>query len=147
MSEKVLKTLKSGLRYKGSIPTPKKARATSIKMQEEPMVVHGRPVDSKEEYYVAKALDILGWDYYYQFMVGTRGVRGTQTLDFVVMTPGKWTILDVRGRYWHTGAREDGLDIERVARRKGWRLVVAWDNDVPGIKEATMFVRKEIGGQ
>lgn len=147
MSDKPLKTLKAGLRYKGSIPTPKKARATSIEMQEEPMVVHGREVDSKEEFYTAKALDILGWDYYYQFTVGIRGVRGSQTLDFVVMTPGKWTVVDVRGRYWHTGKREDELEIQRVIRKKNWRLVVAWDYQVPGIKEAVMFLRKEIGGR
>lgn len=110
------------------------------------MIIQGQEAMSKEEYYVSVALDKLGYDYQYQYETGLRGTRGNQRIDFLVYTPGKWTVLDVRGRYWHTGSRESELDLERVVRQKGWLLVVAWDKDVPSIEQATTFIRNALGG-
>lgn len=109
------------------------------------MVIKGQAAGSKEEYYVSKALDKLGYEYSYQVPVmGGRSVRGGQILDFLVDTPVKRTIVDVRGTYWHTGAREDSLDILRVTRKYGWHLLVAWDTDVPDEATALGFLRQRL---
>lgn len=106
------------------------------------MVIQGQPVGSKEEYYTGKALDILGYKYDYQHAVNYgRSRRGGQVLDFLVYTPITWTDLEVNGTYWHTGHRNDMLDMQRVTRQHGWRLVIAWDYNVPSIAAAVSFLR------
>lgn len=109
------------------------------------MVIKGQNAGSKEEYYVSKALDYLQLRYSYQVPVmGGRNVRGGQVLDFLVYTPVRETIVDVRGVYWHTGAREDNLDILRVARKFNYGLVIAWDYDVQDVAMATSFLRQHM---
>lgn len=118
-----------------------------VKETLEAMIIKGQPAGSKEEYFVAQGLNKLGLKYSYQVPVmGGRNVRGGQVLDFLVYTPGKYTIVDVRGTYWHTGAREDSLDILRVTRNYGWELLVAWDTDVPDEATALSFLRIHLGG-
>lgn len=149
----MLKTLKGGLRpslpkpeKRTAIPKPPKPRVVKIEEEPELMVIQGRPAMSKEEYWVSKALELLGWKYTYQYVVGMLGVRGTQKLDFLVYTPGKWTVVDVRGRYWHSGGREGELDLERVVHKKNWRLVVVWDTDISDVGNAKVFLQNQIGG-
>lgn|GEM_PF-7027327 len=121
--------------------------APLVKELPEVMMIRGQQAGSKEEYFVAQGLNKLGMKYSYQVPVmGGRNVRGGQVLDFLVYTPGKYTIVDVRGTYWHTGAREDSLDILRVTRRYGWLLLVAWDTDVPDEATALSFLRTHLGG-
>ncbi len=123
-------------------PSPLIARAATIVQTPSPLLIQGIPVGSQEEYNAGRALDILGYRYHYQYAVDYgRQRRGGQVLDFLVYTPIRWTVLDVRGTYWHTGRREDSLDIERVVRRHHWRLVVAWDRDVPSLSQAITFLR------
>lgn len=121
-------------------------KAKPLLTEPEVMMIKGQKAGSKEEYYVSKALDRLGLKYSFQVPVmGGRSVRGGQVLDFLVATPVKKTIVDVRGTYWHTGAREDSLDILRVTRKYGWALLVAWDTDVPDEATALSFLRQHLG--
>ncbi len=65
--------------------------------------VQGITPDSKEEIYVAMALDELGYGYDYQVGVGSaRDIAGTYVIDFVVYTPFAIP-LEVFGDYWHAG--------------------------------------------
>ena len=109
------------------------------------MIVHGQQAGSKEEWYVAQALEKMGFSFDYQVSVlGGRSRRGGQVLDFVVHTPVKWTVVDVRGTYWHTGHHEDSLSIQRAIKRKGYGLVVAWDTNVPSLEKAFEFLRANL---
>lgn len=140
------KTMPKPTTRKAAIPRPAKPRVRKIEPEPEVMLIQGRRPDSKEEYYVAMALERLGWRrYYYQFIVGLLGTKGYQKLDFVVPTPGRWTVIDVRGAYWHTGRREDELSLERAVKSRNWRLVVIWDYDATSIDAAASFLRTKIG--
>lgn len=121
-------------------------KAQPIQFPEPPHIVLGQPAGSKEEWYTSQALERLGWQYAFQYQVmGGRSVRGGQVIDFLVYTPGKWTIVDVLGTYWHTGKHEDRLSIQKVVAQKGWRLIEAWDYNVPSIDEAVSFLRARLG--
>ena len=68
-------------------------------------LVHGIMPDSKNEYYVALALDRLGYDYHFQKVLGMAGVRGSQTIDFVVYNPYPVAVF-IQGEYWHNKKTE-----------------------------------------
>ncbi|CAK0772634.1 conserved hypothetical protein [Gammaproteobacteria bacterium] len=129
--------------------TPKavfhKAKDLTVDPEAGPLLVLGQPAGSKEEWRTAQALNIMQWQYAYQYPVfGGRSRRGGQVIDFLVYTPGRYTIVDVRGSYWHTGKHNDALDIERVARRKNWILVILWDYDCKSVSEALTFLRSHL---
>lgn len=121
-------------------------RAEEIKGEEDlpPFIIRGQTADSKPEYWVSLALDIIegktGWGWAYQVPVNYGRLReGGNVIDFLVYTPGRWTMLDPMGRPFHTGAREDRFQMERVARQKNWNLL-AWFTDEPQVatKELTL---------
>jgi len=122
------------------------ARPTKISMPEPAHIIQGQPAGSKEEWWTSQALERLGFEYQYQYSVfGGRSVRGGQMLDFLVYTPGKWTIVDVLGAYWHTGKNEDRLSIQKVVVEKKWRLVEAWDYLIPSLDKTISFLRARLG--
>lgn len=105
-----------------------------------PFFILGEQAGSKDEYWVSLALEkiqeLTGWTWEYQVPVdGGRRRRGGQVVDFLLNTPGRKTIIDVRGKYWHTGARDDLRDIEDVARKRNWALI-GWFTDETPSKEA-----------
>lgn len=116
---------------------------------EPPFFVRGRQADSKDEYWVALALDkiekITGWTWEYQVPVfGGRERAGGNVIDFLVHTPGRRTILDPMGKPFHTGHREDRYQMERVARRMNCELI-AWFTDQTRTREATYsFLRQKL---
>ncbi len=69
------------------------------------MIVQGVRVDSINEYNVALALDRLNLDYAFQYYFGDMGIRGSQTIDFLVYTTPKPTPLFVHGEYWDAGVK------------------------------------------
>lgn len=73
-------------------------------------VVQGIVPDSKNEWYVALALEKLKIEYWYQYPIfGGHTVRGGQVVDFVVFCPMAVPVF-VQGAYWH-GTRSEGEDI------------------------------------
>lgn len=114
-----------------------------------PFFVRGQKAGSRDEYWVSLALDLIeiqtGWGWAYQVPVnGGRTVRGGNVVDFLIYTPGRWTILDPKGRYWHSGPNEDAYQMQRVARRKDWRLI-EWFTDELKTRDAVyQFLRREL---
>jgi hypothetical protein len=131
-------------KFDGKIIRPRKlklersVRVPVIKSQEDlpPYFIRGRQADSKDEYWSSLALEkiaeLTGWGWAYQVPVygGRMGHGLGNVVDFLIYTPGPWTMLDPMGRYWHTGRHEDRRQMEEVARRKHWRLI-AWFTDDP----------------
>lgn len=92
--------------------TPKPAE---IKEQEITLdLVQGRMPDSKNEYYVALALDKLGIDYWFQVLLGQAGIRGSQMIDFVVFNPHAIAVF-VQGEYWHNKETESEDTLKHAA--------------------------------
>lgn len=126
-------------------------RAEILKNPEDqpPFYVRGELADSKDEYWCGLNLEriekITGWSWEYQVPVyGGRSRSGGNVVDFIVHTPGMWTILEPMGRPWHTGRREDRYQLEDVARKKNWNLI-AWFTDEVNTREMQyQFLRKEL---
>jgi hypothetical protein len=75
---------------------------------------------------------------------GGREIRGGNVIDFLIYTPGMYTMLDPKGRYWHTGRHEDQAEMQNVARKKGYRLI-EWFTDQTPTKEAVYsFLKREL---
>lgn len=71
---------------------------------EEPMgLIQGQVPDSKEEWWIAKALNRLGISYTYQYPVQGGRARGGYLVDFVVNTVPLATMIEPVGNHWHTG--------------------------------------------
>ena len=124
-------------------PRAPKPNARILKLKDPtdqpPFFIRGQQADSKDEYWVSLALEKIekatGWGWDYQVPVYGGRMRGGNVIDFLIYTPGMWTMLDEMGRYWHTGHKEDRNQMENVARRKHWRLI-AWFTDETPTKEA-----------
>src|SRR5688572_3599074 len=66
-------------------------------------LIQGQVPDSKEEWWISKALDRLGVSYTYQFPVNGGRERGGYLVDFVVNTVPLATMIEPEGNHWHTG--------------------------------------------
>jgi hypothetical protein len=74
------------------------------KAPEEPMgLIQGQVPDSKEEWWIAKALNRIGVSYTYQYPVSGGRTRGGYLVDFVVNTTPLATMIEPIGNHWHTG--------------------------------------------
>lgn len=88
------------LQYLNRISMPRTLPAKIV--EEEPVInlVQNILPDSKNEYYVALALDKLNIDYIFQYQLGLSGLRGSQVIDFIVYNPHPMAVF-VQGEYWH----------------------------------------------
>lgn len=137
-----------GRSAKVKLPKP---RATVIKdpAEEPPYFVRGEQAASKDEYWMGLAMEkiekLTGWGWDYQVPVyGGRTRRGGQVVDFLLYTPGRWTVIDVKGRYWHTGHHEDSRDIEDVCRKRNWNLIGWFTDETPSKELVYQRLRQEL---
>lgn len=108
--------------------------------------IQGKQPDSKEEVWVAMALDRLKLRYIYQFEIfGGTSLRGGILIDFLVWNPFE-TPVEVLGEYWHTG--EMGSDdkfrqaiIEQVFNKQ---VVNLWTQDLIDPETTYSVVRNEL---
>jgi hypothetical protein len=66
-------------------------------------MVQGQWVDSKQELWVAHALDRIGIPYTYQYPLNGGRQRGGYLIDFLVHTVPLATMIEPVGNHWHTG--------------------------------------------
>lgn len=113
-----------------------------------PFFIRGQKAESKDEYWVSLALEKIeeatGWGWEYQVPVYGGRMRGGNVIDFLVYTPGRWTMLEPMGRYWHTGANEDRSQMEKVARRKKWILIAWFTDETPTRDSVLTMLRREM---
>jgi hypothetical protein len=133
-------------------PAFRSVRAKKIKdvKDEGPWYIRGIKAGSKEEYWcsivLAEIEEETGWSWEFQVPVyGGRTRAGGNVVDFLIHTPGMWTILDPMGRYWHSGHNEDRYQMERVARKKKWRLIAWYTDQTPTLEIMRSFLRNELG--
>lgn len=148
MTKKMFK-FSTGKRQANPFRRPTKVPKLKDPKDEPPFFIRGQPAGSKDEYWVSLALEKIekqtGWGWSYQVPVyGGRRRRGGNVVDFIIYTPGRWTALEPKGRYWHTGRREDEQEMRDVARKKGWNLI-EWYTDETPTKEAVLsLLRREL---
>lgn len=139
---------------KSSVMLPDKKRSVRAPMlrnpeDQPPFYIRGMKAGSKDEYWVSLALDRIqeetGWTWEYQVPVyGGRTVAGGNVVDFLIHTPGRKTILDPMGRYWHTGHHEDQSQMINVARRKNWILIAWFTDETPTRDRVYTFLRDKL---
>ena len=103
-----------------------------IEQKEAVGLIQGIKPGSLEEWRVAKALEILGIKFIYQYQVqGGRSVRGGQVVDFMVYDPFP-IALQVFGEYWHSAqaTSEDNLKLNILAQIFGREPLVLWGSDL-----------------
>lgn len=110
-------------------PVPRKSGRPKLEMlpqdekpPEEPIgLIQGKVPDSKQEWWIAQALDRLKLPYTYQYPVFGGRQRGGYMIDFVVHTVPLMTMVEPVGNHWHTGElgaddRKRQADIEEAMR-------------------------------
>jgi len=132
-------------------PSQPSARVQTLENYEDkpPFYIRGIKAGSKEEYWVSLALvrieEMTGWSWEYQVPVfGGRDRRGGNVVDFLVHTPGRYTMLQPEGRYWHTGHKEDAYQMQNVARKKNWNLIVWYTDEYPTRDAVYSFLKREL---
>lgn len=136
----------------------KKVKVDSAKLpnaDKEPPVelvpIQGIMPGSKEEMYVAFALDKLKIDYRFQYEIyGGNDVRGGQVLDFLVYTAPMPTILEVYGTYWHRLEKTQKDAVKEANAKRAFNnqvdYVILWDIDLQTPDMAVSTIRREILG-
>ena len=111
-------------------------------------LIEGRMPDSKEEYWVAKALWRYKLPFRYQWEIyGGTTRRGGLVVDFVVWSP-MMTPLLVHGEYWHQGELEGGDKTALIAIANYFKIgpeniPILWAGDAITEDDVYRFVRKE----
>ena len=122
------------------------AEPVEQKAQEEPIgLIQGQVPDSKQEWWIARALDRLHMSYTYQYPVNGGRQRGGYMIDFVIHTVPLWTMVEPIGNHWHTGElgaddKKRQADIEDLMRDVCKSpIVLLWIPDL--LDEDTVFRR------
>lgn len=135
---------------------PKTAPLVQLKPSHEPFPevqpIQGIMPDSKEEYWVALALDRLHLDYEFQYQLfGGRKYKGGQVIDFWVYTNPLPTPIFVQGWYFHYAtaqkASESRLNLmflESRLRGKAMKPVEILDIEIPTPEDAYIVTKRKL---
>jgi hypothetical protein len=109
-------------------------------------LIHGYTPGSKEELYLARALDIVGLDYEYQVPLrGGRAIAGGQVLDFLVYAP--WaTPVPIMGGYYHPPLPHPTTSLYLVILKQtyGREPVVFEVEELTSVEAAVALVRERL---
>mgnify|MGYP000949842521 CR=1 FL=1 len=124
------------------------AMKMKVQKETEPEIglVQGVIPDSKNEFYVAMALDKLGLDYTFQYSIdGGTNIRGGQVIDFIVWNPRPIPVF-VQGEHWHTKTTESEDLLKQAAayQRFGIRPVLLMGEDTDTVEKAFATVKSKI---
>lgn len=114
--------------------------------------IQGIMPDSKEEYWVALALNKLKIKYIFQYKLGKPGRRGSQKIDFMLETKPLRTPLWVNGLYWHSEERAGETlykirDAMRSLRGTVTKEIIIWDYEIPTEADTIAVVTAKVGKQ
>lgn len=120
---------------------------------EEPVgLIQGQVPDSKQEWWVARALDRLKLKYVYQYPINGGRQRGGYMIDFLVGTVPLATIVEPKGNHWHTGELgKDDLkrqaDIENIMQNEARTPILnLWIPDLINQETVYQVLRRELLG-
>jgi len=106
--------------------------------------IQGEMPDSKEEYFVALALQKLEIPFDFHVPVGgLPDVLGGMIVDFVVFIPFAEP-LEIFGEYWHTGSlgSDDRYRLEVIENHYKREVKIIWGNEADTPEKALQAVRK-----
>lgn len=112
---------------------------------EELPLIQGKQPDSKEEVWVAQALEKLKLRYIFQFQLIPAGLRGGIVIDFLVLHPFSIPV-EIMGEYWHTGemGADDKLRQSFIEKAIGNKVINLWTLDLVDPETTYSVVRRNI---
>jgi hypothetical protein len=108
--------------------------------------IQGQMPDSKEEWWVAKALYRLEIPFQYQFQLfGGQYMAGGIVIDFVVFNPTA-TPVEVFGNYWHKGSITGDDQMKLIEEQSYFNKepIVLWASDLVDEETTYSIVKKRI---
>lgn len=132
-------------RSKANLPDPP-FRLEAQAEAEQVGLIQGRRPGSREEWRVAQALNKLHVRYRYQVgLFGSRRLRGSQVLDFLVYNPYPQP-LQVFGEYWHPGELDPQERLQLIQLENYYRrpVIVLWARDLADQELADQAVREAL---
>ena len=116
------------------------------------MDIQGQVPDSQNELNVAQALNTLKIEYVFQYdIMGGKGRRGGQVIDFLLYTSPLFIPLQVQGAYWHGKAmsKHEALELytlEEYAQNQGWdRPVELYEEETATYEAALIALKQKVG--
>lgn len=129
----------------------KQDKAPALKVQKDPEdtigIVQGQMPDSRNEWFVALALDKLGIEYYFQVSLnGGTSIRGGQVIDFVVFRPNPTPVF-IQGEYWHNQAQQNEDILKQRAAEETYKTkpIILMGEETDTKDKAYKTVIREIG--
>lgn len=107
--------------------------------------IQGKQPDSKEEVWVAMALEKLLIPYIFQYELVNAWLRGGILIDFLVLFPFA-TPVEVMGEYWHTGelGADDRFRQAIIEQMIGRQVINLWTQDLVDPETTYSVVRSEL---
>lgn len=128
-------------------PPAPKLRVTKVEVEDVIGIVQGTMPDSKNEWYVALALDKLNVEYMFQYtLFGGTSIRGGQIVDFVCFIPTATPVF-IQGEYWHDRASETEDMLKQAAAEQYFKTkpILLMGEDTDEKDKAFQTVRRELG--
>lgn len=113
--------------------------------------IQGQVPDSKQEWWVSKALDRLRLNYTYQYPVNGGRARGGYLIDFLVHTVPLATMVEPVGNHWHTGElgaddKKRQADVENLMKDIARAPIInLWIPDMIDEDSVYQTLRRELG--
>lgn len=139
------------------ITLPKLPKAARVMERPEDETPELRPIkgiwpDSKNELYLAMALDRMGLGYDFQVPIPgvPSGAKGAYRIDFIVYTMPTPTPIEVEGEYWHgTGTRKTESEYRRekinhIYKGQMRRILVAPGRETNTLNGAMNFLWRNL---
>ncbi len=109
---------------------------------EEVGLVQGQTPGSKEEWWLARALQARRIEFAYQVPLdGGRLLPGGRVLDFLVFWQSLRIAVPLNGVYWHQDRERENLTVE-ILRRYYDDVYPVKDTELPGYEAAVEWVRE-----
>jgi hypothetical protein len=124
-----------------------KLKVSKVEVEDVIGIVQGIMPDSKNEWYVALALDKLNIEYIFQYsLFGGTAFRGGQVVDFVVYNPNAIPVF-IQGEYWHDKKSETEDILKQAAAEAHFKTkpVLLMGEDTDEKDKAYATVRRELG--
>lgn len=112
-------------------------------------IVQGVMPASKNEWFVALALDKLEINYMFQVSIGGgRAIRGGQVIDFVVFHPNAIPVF-LQGEYWHSQAQENEDILKQRAAEEYYKTkpIILMGEETDTKQKAYQAVLEKIGSK
>lgn len=117
-----------------------------MKVFEELPQIQGKQPDSKEEYWVAMALERLRIKYLFQFDLVEPRIRGGITIDFLILFPFGIP-MEIMGEYWHPGEMEasERFRQNEIENYFGQKVIYLWTLDLTDPETTYSKVKQVLG--